>query len=53
MATPQTRVWRSQPAPARNGGTRPDGAPGRRPPKLPEPDQLLQGSRVKAHLVEV
>lgn len=51
MVAPQTRVWRADSAPARNGGTKPDGVPGKRPPKLPEPDQLLQGKRVKAYLV--
>lgn len=51
MVTPQTRVWRGDSAPARNGGTKPDGAPERKPPKLPEPDLLLQGKRVNAHLI--
>lgn len=51
MVAPQTRVWRADSAPARNGGTKPDGVPGKRPPKPPEPDQLLLGKRVRAYLV--
>ncbi|MDI6638571.1 MAG: hypothetical protein QME82_06660 [Bacillota bacterium] len=51
MVAPQTRVWRADFAPARNGGTKPDGATERKPPKPQEPDQLLQGRRVKARLV--
>ncbi len=51
MVAPQTRVWRADSAPARNGGMKPDGVPGKRPPKLLEPDDLLQGRRVKARLI--
>ena len=36
MVAPQTRVWRADSAPARNGGMKPDGVPGKRPPKLLE-----------------
>ena len=51
MVAPQTRVWRANPAPARNGSTRLIQAPEKKPSKPVEPDVELQGKHIKAHLV--